>query len=170
MTKQEEYERKYLVSGVVKNKLWDKEHIVYQWYIKRYANGSVKKKIIFDITREKIIYVQVEKNLIEWGKATKNIEYLNIETFNPDEMLGVPFVLKRRAIKNKTFLDKFVESNGITEYLLECEDDDIGSSSDEYQILRDVTQDARYYNQNMCTAFTQKDADKLRFLLSVFML
>ena len=83
--------------------------------------------------------------------------------------LQIPFVLKRRSIKDKLFLDVFLRSNGICKYLLEDESDGGGTAPDgEYEILQEVTDDIRYYNQAMTTAFTEDDADKLDYLLSIF--
>lgn len=165
----DECEKKYLINDVNKSGIWDKEHIVYQWYVCVAKNTHTKEKIIFDLLKARIIYVRIEKITGSDGITKKNVDYLNIDDFDPYKMINVPFVLKRRAIKGKLFLDRFVRSNGITDYLLEDEANEIDNYSDkEFSVIRDVTDENAYYNQNMTTLFTKEDADSLRFMLSVF--
>ena len=103
------------------------------------------------------------------GKNRKNVEYLDIRDFGPGKMVGIPFVLKRRSIREKVFLDRFLRSNGVTEYLLEYEGENFENATlQSFGTLEDVTGDRRYYNQNMCIPFSQTDADQLRFLLNIF--
>lgn len=167
----EEREKKYLVAEVNKSGTWDKEHIVYQWYVDVKKGTHTKEKIIFDLLKARIIYVRIEKITGTDGITKKNVDYLNIDDFDPDKMVNVPFVLKRRSIKGKLFLDRFVRSNGISDYLLEDEANEIDSHSDkEFSVIRDVTDENAYYNQNMTTLFTKEDAYSLKFMLSVFRL
>ena len=99
----EENERKYLISKNQKEETWERENIVYQWFLEKNAQGSVKEKIIFDLTRAKIIYARISKVSCGEGKNHKNVEYLDIRDFNPGKMVGIPFVLKRRSIREKVF-------------------------------------------------------------------
>ena len=165
----EENERKYLISKNQKEETWEREHIVYQWFLEKNAQGSVKEKIIFDLTRAKIIYARISKVSCGEGKNHKNVEYLDIRDFNPGKMVGIPFVLKRRSIREKVFLDRFLRSNGVTEYLLEYEGENFENATlQSFGTLEDVTGDRRYHNQNMCIPFSQTDAYQLRFLLNIF--
>lgn len=165
----EEQERKYLISDVCKIGNWDKEHIVYQWYLAVGDGEHTKVKIIFDILRAQIIYVKVLKKMMGNGKINKKVEYLNLLDFSSKDMIGIPFVLKRRSIKGKLFLDKMIRSNDICKYLLEDEANEVSGYQDgELRIQSDVTNDVNYYNQNMCTTFTINDAKYLNFLLTIF--
>lgn len=166
-----EKEKKYILKSVDKKTQWEKEHLVYQWYYEKSRMSSKKLKIIFDFSNHRIIYVRVTKVLKELGIAEKQVEYLDISTFRAQEMINIPFVLKRRAIRKDIYLDKFIVSNGICKYLLEVEESPITNFSDEeYIIDKEVTQNVAYYNQNMCVNFAQEDADKLNFLLETFLL
>ena len=165
----DETEKKFLVGNVRKDAPWPKEQIVYQWYTHLEAGIHTKKKLIFDMATQKIRYVEVTKKSESLGTNSKEIKYFNVEDFSSKELIGVPFVLKRRSIREKLFLDVFLRSNGICRYLLEDESDGGGTAPDgEYEVLQEVTDDIRYYNQAMTTAFTEDDADKLDYLLSIF--
>ena len=165
----DETEKKFLVGNVRKQAPWPKEQIVYQWYTHLEAGAHTKKKLIFDLATQRIRYVEVTKKSESLGTNSKEIKYFNIEDFSSKELIGIPFVLKRRSIKDKLFLDVFLRSNGICKYLLEDESDGGGTAPDgEYEVLQEVTDDIRYYNQAMTTAFTEDDAGKLDYLLSIF--
>lgn len=164
-----EKERKYLIDEIDKKDVWEKEHIVYQWYVEISEGGSIKEKLIFDILRNRVIAARIQKQSLGYGESRKKVEYLDINNFSIEEKMGVPFILKRRSIKQNHFLDHFISSNMICEYLLEIEDvqcKDAGFA--EYKIVEDVTNDLHYYNQNMCVPFEKNDAEKLHFLLSIF--
>lgn len=165
----EEQERKYLISNIQKKGLWEKEHIVFQWYLDKNEEGHTKKKIIFDLLKARIIYVEITKEKIEFGKSKKKVNYLDINDFKSEDMIGIPFVLKRRSIQGKLFLDKMISSNGICEYLLEDEDNELKNyHNEEFIVIKDVTSDENYYNQNMGKIFTKQDAEKLDYLLTIF--
>ena len=165
----DETEKKFLVGNVRKQAPWPKEQIVYQWYTHLEAGSHTKKKLIFDLATQRIRYVEVTKKSESPGTNSKEVKYFDIEDFSSKELIGVPFVLKRRSIKDKLFLDVFLRSNGICRYLLEDESDGGGTAPDgEYEILQEVTDDIRYYNQAMTTAFTEDDAGKLDYLLNIF--
>lgn len=162
-----EKEKKYLVKNVNKICCWDKEQIVYQWYLERSDAGSTKEKLIFDLLQNKVIYVRVQKWLSDFGEAKKEVQYLDINSLNVEEKIGIPFVLKRRAIKSGYFLDHFIVSNDRCKYLLEIEQEDNNLSFPEYEIAEDVTRNFAYYNQNMCVPFGDIDAERLQFLLKL---
>lgn len=165
----EETERKYLLSQVNKESIWEKEHIVYQWYINIGDSQHTKEKIIFDLLKARILYVRICKNTISDVKNRKTVEYLDLSSFDPRKYVGVPFVLKRRSIQGKLFLDKMIRSNENCEYLLEDENDEIiDYKGSEFIIRKEVTNNEAFYNQNMCTSFTEEDAKSLSFLLNVF--
>lgn len=164
-----EKERKYLVDNVQKQACWNKEHIVYQWYEECDTDKSVKVKLIFDLLKARCVLVRVTKKTIGMGVAEKNIQYLDVSEFDGRSMLGKPFVLKRRAIDGTVFLDKFLTANGRCEYLLEVEGEDKLMPAKEFEILREVTDDVAYYNQNMCVPFEEEDFQQLTFLLQTFL-
>lgn len=163
-----EIERKFLVSKVKKETCWDKEHIVYQWYTEISSSKSKKLKIIFDLKSSRLIYVCVTKKTIGNGQAHKEITYLSPSDFNPDCMIGIPFILKRRAIIGKIFIDKFIVSNGVTEYLLENEGDPLEPLSENFELGAEVTENSAFYNQAMAVPFTQQDAEKLKYFLKIY--
>ncbi len=162
-----EKEKKFLLSKIEKNDIWDKEFIVYQWYEEVSNNKSIKFKIIFDLLKLRRIIVRVTKIKIDSFTWDKRIEYLKFEDIDLDKYLGVGFVVKRRAIRKNIFLDCFYRNNGICKYLLEIEED--GSVEEARQlglaIAEEVTEDERYLNANMCVPFTKEDYDVLKYLL-----
>ena len=165
----EEQERKFLVSDIDKKRVWEKEHIIYQWYVNKGKDSHTKKKIIFDLLRARIIYVEITKQTTGIGQAIKNVEYLNIKDFSSRDMVGIPFVLKRRSIRGKLFLDRMIGSNGACDYLLEDEANELENYHDgEFTIVKEVTDDDAYYNQNMCREFTGQDAAHLDYLITAF--
>lgn len=164
-----ETEKKYLAKKIIKSDLWDREQIVYQWYIEKQGEKAKKIKVIFDLTQARIIYVSVTKEFIDWGKSKKEVEYLDIREFRPNDYINSKFILKRRSIKNKVFLDKFIRSNGKTEYLIEDEGDCLVNNPNLWGIeLQDVTDNQEYYNEKMCVDFTENDAEHLSFMLNCF--
>lgn len=165
----DEKEKKYTIEAINKTDLWEREQIVYQWYIHKIKNKSTKIKIIFDLTRAKIICVSVTKEFVDWGKSIKQISYLDVNNFNANDYINCKFVLKRRSIKDKIFIDRFIRSNGKTDYLIEDENNhDVGELQQWFSGLRDVTDNQEYYNENMCSMFTEKDAEYLAFILDAF--
>lgn len=162
-----EKERKFLIEAVNKKGVWEKEHIVYQWYVEINGNGSIKEKLIFDILKNRVIAARIQKQSLGYGESRKKVEYLDVNHFSVKDKLGEPFILKRRSIKQNHFLDHFISSNRICEYLLEVEEDETVDFS-EYSIMNEVTNDLHYYNQNMCIPFEDDDAEKLQFLLDIF--
>ncbi|MDE7223489.1 MAG: hypothetical protein K2O34_06880, partial [Acetatifactor sp.] len=85
------------------------------------------------------------------------------------QYIGIGFILKRRAISDKVFLDRFYRSNKICEYLLEIEDD-IGTRDLEklgMVIDTEVTEKPEYLNANMCVPFQNEDYQTLCFLLQM---
>ena len=67
------------------------------------------------------------------------------------------------------FLDKFIRSNGKTEYLIEDEGDCLVNNPNLWGIeLQDVTDNQEYYNEKMCVDFTENDAEHLSFMLNCF--
>ena len=162
-----ETEHKFLISGIKKELPWDREQIIFQWFLESSKMGSKKIKIIFDMTRESVICVCVTKKIIKLGEAEKTVEYLLKDDIDIEKLIGIPFVLKRRSIKDKIFLDKFIRSNGIVDYLLEYEGEDI-KVLEEFDIIKEVTQDISYYNQNMCDIFSADDAGYLQFILKIW--
>lgn len=162
-----EYEKKFLIDSFEQTYIWDKEQLVYQWYVEADEKHSMKKKLIFDLKTLRIIFVEVEKQVIDWGLANKTVTYLDYDKVNFEEYVGKDFVLKRRVIQSDIFVDRFIRSNNATEYLVEVE----GENNKEYEnlnITKEVTKDEKYYNQNMCVTFTKDDLEKLNYLLDCF--
>ena len=159
-----EIEKKYLFDKIITNLQQKYLHIVYQWYTYSNNSKSVKEKCIFDLTRNKTIYVRVIKTKIKPGVSDKNIQHL--ECINANALIGTKFVLKRRIItQNQIFIDQFIRSNGICCQLMEYEGKDINNDILPcFSNIIDVTNNLAYYNENMCTEFTQQDFEHFIFL------
>lgn len=151
-----EQEEKYLVEVKDKKELWDKEFLIYQWYLSASYEENTKIKVIFDFLTMKVKLVQVKKKRVNDNLFEKEIKYLNKNEMNFSKLIGCSFVAKRRSIKNNIFLDKFIRSNGLCDYLLEIEDQ---SEKPDHNIilLKNVTNDSNYYNQNLCIPFDENE-------------
>lgn len=163
-----ETERKYLVKSFTKDSLWDREFIIYQWYDR--VENEKKTKLIIDLPRLTTKWVRVTKKRLSNAESQKTVEYLNSKDIDLNELLGEPFVCKRRFLKGKISMDYFIRSNGACDYLLEDEGDEVMlnefvSSHNAY--LTDVTDDISYRNTNMITSFLEEDKKQLEFLLNV---
>lgn len=163
-----ESERKYLVRSFSKDSLWDREFIIYQWYDK--IETERKIKLIIDLHSLTVKWVRVTKYRISTVESNKTIEYLSSEDVDLNELIGEQFVCKRRAVKGKISIDRFIRSKGNCHYLLEDEGDsqileDFVASNN--IILEDVTADVSFRNTNMTTSFTEDDKKQLVFLLDV---
>lgn len=164
-----EVERKYLLNSICKHEKWQKEFIIYQWYMENNGLGSTKVKIIFDLLNLKCIPVRVEKRKTGDFAWDKEITYLERDALNPKELLGMNFIAKRRAIYKNVFLDKFFRSNGRCRFLLEVEDDLCEQELEALgiEIGRDVSKDPDYQNANMCVPFEESDYKAVCFLLEM---
>lgn len=158
-----EKEEKFLVEVIEKRELWDKEFLIYQWYLSASYEENTKIKVIFDFQTLKAKLVQVSKIRLNDNLFEKEIKYLNKDEVNFFDLIGCSFVAKRRSIKNNIFLDKFIRSNGLCDYLLEIEDE--GVITDNIILLENVTNDSNYYNQNLCIEF---DELELKTFLTIF--
>ena len=166
-TSEEEY--KYLLQNVNKNSLWDREFIIYQWYVTSQTDQSYecKLKVIFDVVQLSKKIVQVEK----WRKsihfAEKKVTYLTEEDIDLSRLLGQPFISKRRSIQGSCHLDRFIWSNGICEYLLEIENDTRLPTELEKELSlgEEVTHDAAYQNINMAIGFQKEHIHEFQFLI-----
>lgn len=162
-----ETERKYLVKSFTKDSLWDREFIIYQWYDR--IEKEKKTKLIIDLPKLTTKWVRVTKKRLSNAESQKTVEYLNSKDIDMKELLGEPFVCKRRFLKGKISIDYFIRSNGVCDYLLEDEGDeamlqDFVSSYNAF--LTDVTDDISYRNTNMTTSFLEEDKKQLEFLLN----
>lgn len=164
-----EVERKFLVESVCKRENWEKEFIIYQWYETMKPEVSVKFKIIFDLIRVRRVVARITKMKRDDYTWDKEVEYLAIEDEDIKKYIGTGFVAKRRAIAGKIFLDRFIRSNRICEYLLEIEDDVRQEALNKLgiQIGQEVSGKAEYLNGNMCVPFEEKDYDELCILLAM---
>lgn len=172
--KLKEREEKYLLKTVNKTSLWSKEFIVYQWYDTNLYNGNSERKLkfIFDLLNVSLKAVKVEKIRIEQNVTEKKVYYLSHDDIDLQAMLKKPFVAKRRSINQNLFLDYFLKSNNACEYLLEVEDEfsyDLITKNKEFTVLRNVTAEKSYYNQNMTIPFSENDLIELEFLMKCFL-
>ncbi len=163
-----ESERKYRVETFVKENLWDREFLIYQWYDNE--EKERKTKLIIDLLSLTSKWVRVTKYRLSNSESQKKVEYLTSEEIDLDNLIGAMFVCKRRSLKEKISVDSFIRSNNFCQYLLEDEGDSsrIRSFAEENGLkLVDVTDNVNYRNTNMTTPFTKEDKEKLLFLLKV---
>jgi len=166
-----EIEEKYLPDKIEKRCKWEREFIIYQWYSERNIEGSEKYKIIFDLDKLSWKFVKIRKSNRGIGVAEKQITYLTKEDLDIEKLKEYPFVMKRRSIKGNIFLDKFIYSNELCEYLLEIEYEDQIHELPEIsgvKIGKNVTADERYLNKNMTIAFSDEAARELQTMLKLF--
>lgn len=152
-----EKEEKYLVKLNGEKELWDKEYIIYQWYLTASYEENTKIKVIFDFQTLKSRLVKVRKMRVKDNIFEKDIKCLDKDEIDFSELIGCPFVAKRRSIRKNIFLDRFIKSNGLCEYLLEIEDaseeNENNNLLNNIILLKNVKNDPRYYNQNLCILF-----------------
>lgn len=162
-----EKERKYLVKDFIKDSLWDREFIIYQWYDR--VEKEKKTKLIIDLPRLTTKWVRVTKTRLSNAESKKTVEYLNSKDIDLKDLLGEPFVCKRRFLKGKISIDHFIRSNGACDFLLEDEGDEamLKEFVSSYNAsLTDVTDDISYRNTNMTISFSEEDKKQLEFLLN----
>lgn len=167
----DEVEEKYLVESCVKTDKWDKEFIIYQWYMESSGLNSKKLKIIFDLEKLSLKYVMIEKFGQASGRSKKQVTYLKQEDLDVNSLKQYPFVMKRRSIKKNIFFDRFIYSNGICEKLVEIEYENEKHGNIEIANMKlgdNVTDNQQYLNQNMTIPFGDKEALELEMLLKVF--
>src|SRR5690554_2229556 len=116
--KAKEIERKYTINTFEKSSLWDREFIVFQWFIENLETKETKLKVIIDLLSVEKKYVRITKDRLSNEEANKTVDYLKLSAINFDDLQNLPFVCKRRSIKDHIHLDKFIFSNGLCQFLL----------------------------------------------------
>ena len=168
----DEEEQKFIPSNLIKNDIWDKEFIIYQWYDD--LDSEFKTKCIIDLKTLTSKWVSIKKNRINNSQSKKEVKYLNKDDVKVETFLGKKFVCKRRSIYQNIHLDHFIRSNEKCVYLIENE-----GAGEELKILlskygvidyTDVTDDISYRNTNMCDYFNETDFLNFQFLLKMFVL
>jgi len=163
-----EVEKKYVIDGIKNEVSFQRDQLVFQWYEERSEFNSSKVKVIFDFTKIKIICVRIYKMKCGIGVNEKQVEYLNVNEVDFSKYIGVPFVEKRRGINGNVFIDHFLKSNLITEYLMEIEEEE---KIPQYAISpREVTGDAAYDNANMSVPFDESDFFLLKSLFDLWLI
>lgn len=160
----QERERKFLLESVEKSRNWEREFIIYQWYDKVGEQEHSKLKLLFDLQQVRTILVRVTKTKVDFNTWDKRVDYIEEKAIQWEKLLGVDFVLKRRAISGNIFLDRFYRAKPLCEYLLEIEDEIIPDLT-EIRLGKEVTENALYQNMNLCVHFEQQDLDYMKFLL-----
>lgn len=164
----EETERKYILAQFQKTETWTREFVIYQWYDE--DNPERKLKILFDLVNLYQRWVVVTKERLSNSHSNKKIEYLTPKDIDLTNLIGKPFVMKRRSVLKDICVDEFIRSNGICQYMLEDEGeratlDEIVNAME--LSLTDVTDDVRYRNTNMTTIFTDEDLSMLNLLIQI---
>lgn len=163
-----EKESKYLVEVPNKNVVWIREFIIYQWYDNQKENYESKYKLIFDILNLTHKFVKVEKQRTDAVSSDKTVTYLTIKDFESLDLSGIPFVMKRRSIKEQVHLDYFIYSSGICEYLMEIEDEETDVNSlEDVSIIKEVSTEKAYLNINMAIPFEKKHKEELSLFFKV---
>lgn len=167
-----EVERKFTVNDLTKKEQWEREFIIFQWYTEGSENRETKLKIIIDLHSFEQKFVRVSKHRVSNKEANKTVDYLNKNAIEFEKLIGIPFVCKRRSIKNDIHLDQFINSNGICGILLEDEGNQDGlenfCNENTISLLKDVTEDLSYRNINMTVDFNGKHLSNLNFILSIY--
>lgn len=156
-----EKESKYRVEIKEKTSVWTREFIIYQWYHLRELNYESKFKLIIDLQQLNQKFVKVEKIRTSAVTSDKKVTYLTICDFKNLDLIGVPFVMKRRSIKENIHLDRFIYAHSPSEYLLEIEDDSNPNDIQEIKIIEDVSEDPTYLNINMTIPFETLHQEEL---------
>ncbi|WCO01138.1 hypothetical protein [Psychroserpens ponticola] len=166
-----EIERKFIIQDFNKEETWDREFIIFQWFVAGSDNIETKLKLIIDLHSLNRKYVRVTKERLSNEAAKKTVDYLDSKAINYSELIGTPFVCKRRSIKKDIHLDKFIYSNGICKFLLEDEGnhEDLENfcKENDIKVVEDVTDQVSYRNINMTIDFLDEHLSKLKFLQTI---
>jgi len=167
-----EVERKFIIEDFHKNETWDREFIIFQWFIAHSENQETKLKLIIDLHTFSRKYVRVTKERLSNEEAKKTVDYLDSQAINYLELIGTPFVCKKRSIKKDIHLDKFIHSNEICNFLLEDEgnhkDLENFCQENKIKVIEDVTNNIGYRNVNMTIDFLDEHLSNLKLLLQIF--
>lgn len=172
-----EIEDKYVLNRIPADIAWDRSVLVYQFF---YENSSdscfTQDKLVINMTKGTVSFCSVTKEILGVNKSNKKTEYKNIDEVNLEELLGRPFVLKRRHIKDNLFFDVYIHGkypeNRDRLLMLEIEHEEMDSMDDYADLLTDskcVSNLPEYYNENMTVVFTSdhmKELIELRKILA----
>ena len=167
-----EIERKFTILDFEKKDNWDREFIIFQWFIENSENKETKLKLIIDMHSFVKTYARITKERISNKEANKKVDYLNSQAINFKDLIGQPFIGKRRSVKNKIHLDKFLFSNGVCRFLLEDEGNHLTlenfCSDNQITIVNEVTEYVDYRNINMATEFKIDHFETLETIQKLF--
>ena len=167
-----EIEHKFIISDFNKNDIWDREFIIFQWYMFNSQNKESKLKLIIDLHSFERKYVRVTKERLSNSESDKIVDYLDYNSINFSNFIGKPFVCKRRSIKKDIHLDKFIFSKDVCKFLLEDEGDKNGlelfCKKNKIEIINDVTNNPKFRNINMTIDFKELHLSSLKLILQLF--
>lgn len=161
-----EKESKFLINVLEKGSTWNREFIIYQWYEKSEGNYESKYKLIIDLLSLEQKFVKVEKTRTGEMTSDKRVTYFSSTDFKNIELIGMPFIMKRRSIQgNDIHLDKFIYSNKACNYLLEVENEDVEVQQlNGIEIVQNVSTNKSYLNIQMAIPFQTTHKEELNFL------
>ena len=86
-----EIEHKFIISDFNKNDIWDREFIIFQWYMFNSQNIESKLKLIIDLHSFERKYVRVTKERLSDSESDKIVDYLDYNSIN---FLGISRSIK----------------------------------------------------------------------------
>ena len=168
MNKHIEYEHKYLIKKDSLNLTWDKKILVYQFFERIEDNSNIQLKIIIDFANSTVKYARIIKKIYSISKSLKDVEYLDETLISTDNLIGVPFVLKKRLISKPYFVDKYIIPSMDKTDLLEIEyEEENLSNPEEIEVIKRVSGEREYMNEYMAKPFNQEDKVVMEYLLKI---
>ncbi|WP_165146095.1 hypothetical protein [Marinitoga sp. 38H-ov] len=178
-----EIERKYIVDDKVAKKLIDrskKKIGIVQWYLRNEKNEIERVRLQIILKNNELIkkwnYAYKANTNIPHEKIEKEKKYIpkNInELFNKEMIIKVRYIIKENP---EIVLDEFIELDDLKynideKYLLEIEMKDIKKytkndfinilKEENIEVLSDVTEDYRYYNNNIANKKKNKGLNEI---------
>ena len=163
-----EDERKYYFDSFDKDTLFAKEVLVCQWYDPN--DKELEIKMIFRLFNGTYSWCKIRKRRISDIHADKTIEYVEAQSL--EDLLGMPFLCKRRSVLGNIYVDRFIVNDGICVNMLENEGDEeeLKVFADRFKVqgLREVTSNCNYRSRDMAVPFKMMHLLELQLFLSFF--
>lgn len=163
-----EDERKYTFNKIEKEVIFPKEVIVCQWYDT--IDPELETKLVFRLLSGTYSWTKIRKKRTSDTHADKTIEYVDSVPF--DQLLGSPYLCKRRSVVGNIYVDKFIINNGTCCRMLENEGDDneLNQFVKTYRIdkLSEVTSKIEYHSKSLAIPFTLSHLTELKLFFNVF--
>jgi hypothetical protein len=161
-----EEEDKYLIERIPDNYHWDRRVLVYQFFLEIQEKKSHQLKIVFNFKAASINAYYVDKEVISPSESIKESRKVDLSEIDLNKLIGVKFVLKKRAIDEPYFLDTYVVPAGKT--VLEIEGRIPDETNHIFGRLKCVSNNTDYLNEFMAVEFTEENRKQLLFLVNIF--